>query len=94
LTYLALRSGIALTTGEVGFDMPFSRKDLADYLGLNPDTLSRIISGLRSQDILARSERRRSVVRDVRALAALTPAAQSLTAIAGSDRKPAPVDAA
>jgi CRP/FNR family transcriptional regulator len=86
LTYLALRSGIALTAGEVGFDMPFSRKDLADYLGLNPDTLSRIISGLRSQGILARSERRCTVVRDVRALAALTPAAQSLTAIADSDR--------
>jgi CRP/FNR family transcriptional regulator len=94
LTDLALRSGIALTAGEVGFDMPFSRKDIADYLGLNPDTLSRIISGLSSQGILARSERRRTVVRDVRALAALTPAAQSLTAFTDSDRKPAPVDAA
>jgi CRP/FNR family transcriptional regulator len=77
---LALRSGVAPTAGEVGFNMPFSRRDIADYLGLNPDTLSRIISGLRSQGILARSERRRTVVRDLRALAALTPAAQSLAA--------------
>jgi CRP/FNR family transcriptional regulator len=77
---LALRSGVAATAGEVGFNMPFSRRDIADYLGLNPDTLSRIISGLRSQGVLARSERRRTVVRDLRALAALTPAAQSLTA--------------
>jgi CRP/FNR family transcriptional regulator len=81
LTDLALRSGIAPTAGEVGFNMPFSRRDIADYVGLNPDTLSRIISGLRSQGILARSERRRTVVRNLRALAALTPAAQSLTAI-------------
>jgi len=43
---------------------------------------------LRSQGILARSERRRTVVRDVRALAALTPAAQSLTAITDSNRRP------
>lgn len=95
LTDLALRSGITLTAGEVGFNMPFSRRDIADYLGLNPDTLSRIVSGLRSQGILARSERRRTVVRDVRGLAALTPAAQSLTAISDSDRnKPAAIDAA
>jgi len=88
LTDLALRSGITPTAGEVGFTMPFSRRDIADYLGLNPDTLSRIISSLRSQGILARSERRRTVVRDVRALAALTPAAQSLTAITDSNRRP------
>jgi CRP/FNR family transcriptional regulator len=94
LTDLALRSGITPTAGKVGFNMPFSRRDIADYLGLNPDTLSRIISGLRSQGILARSERRRTVVRDVRALAALTPAAQSLTAITDSNRRPAVVDAA
>jgi CRP/FNR family transcriptional regulator, anaerobic regulatory protein len=94
LTDLALRSGITATAREVGFNMPFSRRDIADYLGLNPDTVSRIISGLRSQGILARSERRRTVVRDIRALAALTPAAPSLIATTGNNRKPKAIGAA
>ena len=62
-------------------DMPFRRNDLADYLGLNPDTLSRIVARLRRDGILRHSARSRALVRDFRALARLSPAARSLAEI-------------
>jgi CRP/FNR family transcriptional regulator, anaerobic regulatory protein len=91
LTELALRSGNPAQAGEIAFDLPFSRRDIADYLGLNPDTLSRIISNLRKAGILARSERSRTVVRDFPALAALSPAARSLAGLYGSERGAPPI---
>ena len=83
LIELALRSGVAAPCGGVAFEMPLTRIDMADYLGLNADTLSRTMSGLKASGFVSHSERHRAVVRDFDALAALTPAARSLMALCG-----------
>ena len=81
LTELAMLTGTPLPAGGIVIDMPFRRNDLADYLGLNPDTLSRIVARLRRDGVLGHSARSRALVRDFRALARLTPAARSLAEI-------------
>jgi len=83
LVELALRTGRCLPQGVV-FDLPASRKDIADYLGLNPDTLSRIMSRFRSASLFSHAERNRILVRDFAALAARSPAASSLMALDGA----------
>lgn len=81
LIELALRTGAASPGGGMVFDMPFCRNDTADYLGLNPDTLSRIMSRLKAGGLCNQLKRNRAVSGDFRALAALSPAAQSLAKI-------------
>jgi CRP/FNR family transcriptional regulator, anaerobic regulatory protein len=83
LMELALRTGTTVPNGGVVFDMPLSRTDMADYLGLNADTLSRTMSRLRASGLLSHPERQRALVRDFEALAALSPAAPSLRALCG-----------
>ena len=78
LVELALRAGVK-PSGGAAFDVPLSRKELALYLGLNADTLSRIMSRLRSTGIVGRAERNRIVVRDVGELMRLTPAAGAIS---------------
>jgi CRP-like cAMP-binding protein len=78
LLELALRTGTPSPGGGLVFDMPLSRTDVADYLGLNADTLSRTMSRLRSSGVLNHTERNRAVLRDLRALAALSPASRAL----------------
>jgi CRP/FNR family transcriptional regulator, anaerobic regulatory protein len=80
-TELAMLTGEPSPAGGILIDMPFRRNDLADYLGLNPDTLSRIVSRLKRTGILGHSARSRTLVRDFRALARLSPAASSLAEI-------------
>jgi CRP/FNR family transcriptional regulator len=93
LVELALRTGTNSSGGSVAFEMPFSRKDVADYLGLNPDTVSRIMSRFRATGLIAHSDRSRVVVPDLAALAARSPAAQSLGEI-GSRRRDVALGAA
>jgi CRP/FNR family transcriptional regulator, anaerobic regulatory protein len=81
LTELAMLTGTSSPAGGIVIDMPFRRNDLADYLVLNPDTLSRIVARLRRDGILGHTARSRALVRDFRALARLTPAARSLAEI-------------
>jgi CRP/FNR family transcriptional regulator, anaerobic regulatory protein len=81
LMELALRTGAPAASGGVMFEMPLSRTDMADYLGLNADTLSRTISRLRASGLLSHPERHKGLVRDLGALAALTPAAPALRAL-------------
>ncbi len=76
LIELALRSAKPSPSGGFVLDMPLSRKEIADYLGLNPDTLSRIMSRLRTAGVLGHSERNRIIVRDASALTRLSPAAK------------------
>jgi CRP/FNR family transcriptional regulator len=83
LTEVALRTGVPSPSGGIVFDIPLSRTDLADYLGLNADTLSRTISRLRALGLVSHLERHRALVRDFEALAALTPVAGSLMALCG-----------
>ena len=86
LLELALRIGVAAPCGGIEFEMPLSRTDMADYLGLNADTLSRTMSRMRAGGLLSHPERRRALIRDFAALAARTPAAQSLMALYGDTR--------
>lgn len=81
LTELALRTGMRAPCGGIDFAMPLSRSEMADYLGLNADTLSRTMSRLRGLGLVSHPERHRVLVRDLEALAALTPAAPSLRAL-------------
>lgn len=83
LVEFVLRTGVRAPCGGVAFEMPLSRTDMADYLGLNADTLSRTMSRLRASGLLSHPDRHRALVRDFEALAALTPAAPSLIALHG-----------
>ena len=69
LVDLALRTGVSSLSG-MAFELPFNREDIADYLGLNSDTLSRIMSRLKTAGLIGHYERNRAVVRDFPALAA------------------------
>jgi CRP/FNR family transcriptional regulator len=84
LVELALRTGVASAGGGVAFELPFNRKDVADYLGLNPDTLSRIMSRLKAAGLIAHAERNRAMVRDFAGLAARSPAAAALMELGGT----------
>jgi CRP/FNR family transcriptional regulator, anaerobic regulatory protein len=77
LLELAIRTGTR-SGGSAAFELPFDRKYMAGYLGLNPDTLSRIISRFTATGLIARPGRNRIVVRDLAALAARSPVAGSL----------------
>ena len=89
LLELALRLGQRNATGAIAFEMPFDRKDIAFYLGLNPDTLSRIMSRFKTAGLIVQPERSRAVVRDLSALAARSPAARSLIETRGERRQDA-----
>jgi CRP/FNR family transcriptional regulator len=91
LLELALRTGTNAASGAVVIELPFNRKDIADYLGLNPDTLSRIMSRLKADGLIGPIERNRAVLRDLPALAARSPAARSLMEISGHKRGQAPL---
>jgi CRP/FNR family transcriptional regulator len=86
LVELALRVGRNAPEGGVAFEFPFTRKEVADFLGLNPHTLSRIMSRLRGTGVVTQTERGETVVRDLPALAARSPAAQSLFEMGGGSR--------
>src|SRR4029078_12568710 len=64
LTELAFRARKPALGGGFALDMPLSRNDVGDYLGLSADTLSRIMSRLRAAGLLGHSERNRIIVRD------------------------------
>jgi CRP/FNR family transcriptional regulator len=81
---LALHTGVWSPNGSVAFDLPLSRKDIADYLGLNADTLSRIMSRFKAARLIKQSDRVRTLVPDFAALAARSPAARPLIDMSGA----------
>lgn len=81
LMELATHIGVPASEGRVVFEMPLSRTEVAEYLGLNADTLSRIMSRLRHEGLLTQPDRHTVFVRDVAALAALSPASRSLMSL-------------
>jgi CRP-like cAMP-binding protein len=68
MTEIALRIGKHTSTGIV-FDMPLSRTDIAELLALNADTVSRIVSRMRANGLIAVAGRNRLVCRSLEALA-------------------------
>jgi CRP/FNR family transcriptional regulator len=85
LIELALRLGTPVPGG-TAFDVPLSRTDMADYLALNPDTLSRCMSRLGAKGVLERAGRSRMVIRSWRALGRECPIAEPLRALHGTER--------
>jgi len=77
LLELALRFGTGTPKG-CAFELPLSRTDMAHYLSLNPDTMSRLMSRLKTRDLIATPSRGLAVVPDLEALAKLTPFASAL----------------
>lgn len=65
------------------FELPMTREEIARYLALNPDTLSRHVSRLRSSGVIAIS-RGQATVPDWQALVRLSPLAPALTALASA----------
>ena len=89
LIELALHIGTRTATG-VAFDMPLSRTDIADYLALNADTLSRIMSRLKTKGVVAQTGRCRTVVPGWDGLCALSPVAGAIMALHDTSRADAP----
>jgi len=52
-------------------DLPLSRQDIADYLGLTIETTCRALSELKRQNIITTPSRRRIVIRDLTGLTAI-----------------------
>ena len=53
------------------FDLPMSRQDIADYLGLTIETVSRTLTSLENSSAISLPSARRVVLRDRTALTAL-----------------------
>lgn len=69
------------TPSGFAFDSPLSREDIADYLALNPDTLSRLMSQMKNSRVIAMASRRKVIVRDFDQLCAASPLAGALKAL-------------
>ncbi len=83
LIEFALRMGQRTGDG-VSFDLPFSRSDMADYLALNADTLSRIISRLKAKGLLTQLGRERMFAHNWQALLDENPISAALVALHGA----------
>ena len=82
---MALNIGQATASGTM-FELPLSRRDMADHLGLNPDTMSRLVSRMKARGLIAMPSRTRMIVKDLAALRALTPVAEALSALGAAGR--------
>jgi CRP/FNR family transcriptional regulator len=84
LTSLLIEMALFLgsrTAGGYILELPLTREDMADYLALNPDTLSRMLSRLKSRDLISLPTRNRVIIKDFAALAATTPLADAFRSL-------------
>ncbi len=79
---LALRTG-QVVNDTVTCDLPLSRSDIADYLSLNADTLSRIMTRLKSRGAVATVGRSRAIVKSVKRLSKEVPICAATLALHG-----------
>lgn len=77
LVEMALRFGTRTPAG-CSFELPLSRSDIAHYLALNPDTMSRLSSRLRANGLIMAPTKGWTTLPHFEALAALTPLAGTL----------------
>ena len=84
LLELALRFGTRTPAGSA-LELPLSRTDMAHYLSLNPDTMSRVMSRLKARGLIATPSRGCATVPDLGALAKLSPLASALQRLWPSD---------
>ncbi|QDZ03215.1 helix-turn-helix domain-containing protein [Nitratireductor mangrovi] len=59
---------LASQTGSVTFDLPLTRSDIADFLGLTIETVSRQLTKLRTEGVISIENNRRVIVNDQRRL--------------------------
>lgn len=67
--------------GGIVLDLPLSRAGMAEYLAINPDTLSRVMARLKARGLVAMPTRRRAILKNVAALLELTPLADALRSL-------------
>lgn len=72
LLLVALRSGCRQPDGDIAIELPIGRADMADFLGLTLETVSRQMSKLRREGLIGLQGHRRVLIRDLPALRALT----------------------
>jgi CRP/FNR family transcriptional regulator len=60
--------GLTRPSGRIVFDLPLTREEMADYLGLTLETVSRQISALRKDGVISLEGKRRITVPDFDAL--------------------------
>ena len=77
LLELGLRLGTPVEGG-TAFALPLSRTDIADYLALNPDTLSRFFSRLKALGIIEQQGRTQTKILDWQALRRECPLADAI----------------
>jgi CRP/FNR family transcriptional regulator len=82
LLSLALRQGNPRSS--LVLDLPMSRDDIAEYLAMNRDTLSRIMTRLESIGLIARMNRHAIRIADLSELTRRTPIAAQISAAFGS----------
>lgn len=73
---IGIRNGAA-----IALDLPLSRTEIAQYLALNADTLSRLMSRLKAEGLVSQKSRHQIVLRDWRALAAQCPLSPAILAL-------------
>ena len=79
---IGLRIG-TVRPGSLVCDLPLTRKDMADFLALNADTLSRIMSRLKSKGLITAIGRGRLVIREPRELCGEGPVGAALLEMYG-----------
>lgn len=70
--------------GSISVELPLTRYGIADYLSLNADTVSRILSSLVSEGIVKRRGRFQILIRDWRALTAKCPLSEAIILLHGA----------
>ncbi len=80
LLSLALRCNHALNPDQL-LDLPMSRDDIADYLSMSPDTLSRIMMRFEIQALIRRVNRHSIRLLDVEGLGRRTPLRRQLLSV-------------
>jgi hypothetical protein len=82
LLEIGLRTG-KVRPGSLVCDLPLTRKDMADFLALNADTLSRIMSRLKSKGLITAIGRGRLIIRKPRELCGEGPVGAALLEMYG-----------
>ena len=85
LIELALFLGVPAAGGYT-CELPLTRADMADYLALNPDTLSRLLTRLRLRNIISLPSRSRVIIKDMAMLTEMSPIAEVLRQLHAGSR--------
>jgi CRP-like cAMP-binding protein len=80
LIEMALEIGVA-SGPSISIDLPLSRTEIAQYLALNADTLSRLMSRFKADGLITQKSRHQVLLRNWRTVADLCPITPALIAI-------------